>query len=69
MLSGLASAGRASRSVSIAVRLMIATGIRVGELCKILIADVTAEGTRVRIRGKGARDREVSISIISIVVE
>ncbi|WGR75054.1 MULTISPECIES: tyrosine-type recombinase/integrase [unclassified Bradyrhizobium] len=66
VLSGLASAGRvtpiSSRSVSIAVRLMIATGIRVGELCNILIADVAPEGTRVRIRGKGARDREVYIS-------
>ncbi|MDA9430241.1 tyrosine-type recombinase/integrase [Bradyrhizobium sp. CCBAU 51627] len=66
VLSGLASAGgmmpSSSRSVSVAVRLMVATGIRVGELCQIVVADVAPEGTRIRIRGKGARDREVYIS-------
>lgn len=49
-------------AVSMAVRLMIATGIRVGELCKILVGDVAPDGRSVRIRGKGARDRQVYIS-------
>ncbi|TWB89321.1 integrase/recombinase XerD [Bradyrhizobium macuxiense] len=66
LLSNLASSrrGRSSSSASVltAVRLMIATGIRVGELCKILISDVTPEGTSVRIRGKGSRDRHVYVS-------
>ncbi|MCP3460432.1 tyrosine-type recombinase/integrase [Bradyrhizobium sp. CCGUVB23] len=66
VLSTLASAWRVCPSspapLPIAVRLMIATGIRVGELCKILVSDVAPEGTRVRIRGKGARDRHVYVS-------
>ncbi|UVO30185.1 tyrosine-type recombinase/integrase [Bradyrhizobium arachidis] len=66
VLSSLAGAQRVTSSSSapvlIAVRLMIATGIRVGELCKILVSDVAPEATRVRIRGKGARDRHVYVS-------
>lgn len=51
-----------SEPVLIAVRLMIATGVRVGELCKILVTDVTPDGANVRIRGKGSRDRHVYVS-------
>jgi integrase/recombinase XerD len=42
---------------STAVRLMIATGIRVGELCKLKVDDVAPDGRSFRIHGKGARDR------------
>ncbi|WP_342709580.1 tyrosine-type recombinase/integrase [Bradyrhizobium sp. B124] len=66
VLSSLASTrGKVTssiRPVLIGARLMIATGIRVGELCKIRISDIAPEGTRVRIRGKGARDRHVYVS-------
>jgi site-specific recombinase XerD len=41
----------------IAVRLMMSTGIRVGELCKLRIDDVSPEGATLRIHGKGSRDR------------
>ncbi|MFB9267640.1 tyrosine-type recombinase/integrase [Bradyrhizobium erythrophlei] len=51
-----------SEPILIAVRLMIATGIRVGELCKIVITDVAPDGRDVRIRGKGSRDRHVYVS-------
>jgi integrase/recombinase XerD len=47
---------RSARS-STAVRLMIATGIRVGELCKLRVDDVAPDGRSFRIHGKGARDR------------
>jgi site-specific recombinase XerD len=47
---------------SIAVRLMIATGVRVGELCKIRVDDVSPDGRSMRVLGKGARDRIVYIS-------
>jgi site-specific recombinase XerD len=39
------------------VRLMVGTGMRVGELCKIKLDDLSPEGAVVRIHGKGARDR------------
>lgn len=49
-----------------AVRLMIATGIRVGELCKIRTDDLSLEGKSLRIHGKGARDRIAYISDVSL---
>ncbi|UFZ02605.1 tyrosine-type recombinase/integrase [Bradyrhizobium ontarionense] len=50
----------------IAARLMIATGIRVGELCRISMQDVVADGEAIRIFGKGARERMVYISDSSL---
>jgi integrase/recombinase XerD len=46
----------------VAVRLMIATGVRVGELCKIRVGDVAPDGGALRIQGKGSRDRVVYVS-------
>lgn len=40
-----------------AVRLMVGTGIRVGELCKLRVDDVSPDGSALRIHGKGSRDR------------
>lgn len=40
-----------------AVSLMVATGIRVGELCRLGVDDVSPDGTTCRIHGKGSRDR------------
>jgi integrase/recombinase XerD len=45
-----------------AVRLMVCTGIRVGELCKIRVDDVSPDGSAIRIQGKGSRDRVAYIS-------
>ncbi len=44
-----------------AVSLMVATGIRVGELCKLAADDVSPDGATCRIHGKGSRDRVVYI--------
>lgn len=51
-----------ARRSSTAVRLMIATGIRVGELCKIQTNDVSLDAASLRVHGKGARERIVYIS-------
>ena len=45
-----------------AVSLMVATGIRVGELCRLAVDDVSPDGATCRIHGKGSRDRVVYIS-------
>ncbi|WP_316219424.1 tyrosine-type recombinase/integrase [Bradyrhizobium sp. SZCCHNR2026] len=45
-----------------AARLMIGTGVRVGELCKIAVQDVAPDGGSIRIFGKGARERVVYVS-------
>jgi site-specific recombinase XerD len=39
------------------IRLMVATGMRVGELCKLKLDDLSPDCATVRIQGKGARDR------------
>ncbi|MEA2823041.1 MAG: integrase/recombinase XerD [Bradyrhizobium sp.] len=44
------------------ISLMIATGIRVGELCKIQTSDVSHDGSTLRIHGKGSRDRIVYVT-------
>lgn len=48
--------------LSTEIRLMISTGIRVGELCKIQIGDVSIDGSTLRIHGKGSRDRIVYVA-------
>jgi integrase/recombinase XerD len=71
LLRGFASreptseASREARS-STAVRLMIATGIRVGELCKLRADDVSPDGRSLRIHGKGARDRVAYVSDVEL---
>ena len=39
------------------VRLLVVTGMRVGELCRLRLDDVAPDGSVLRIHGKGARDR------------
>jgi site-specific recombinase XerD len=67
LLSSLKPGSRLGRSgleecLPTAVRLMVCTGIRVGELCKIRIDDVSPDGSAFRIQGKGSRDRVAYIS-------
>lgn len=64
----LSAAGLRSRTskrrttTGLEVALMIATGIRVGELCKLEISDASPDGANLRIRGKGSRDRVVYVT-------
>lgn len=65
VLLGLAHPRRSRKApdiLSTEIRLMISTGIRVGELCKIQIEDVSADGSTLRIHGKGSRDRIVYVA-------
>jgi integrase/recombinase XerD len=60
-LPSISEPSRGARSLT-AVRLMIATGIRVGELCRLRVDDVAPDGRSFRIHGKGARDRVAYVS-------
>lgn len=51
------------------VRLMISTGLRVGELCKLRIDDISPEGARVRVRGKGAKERIAYVTDAGLAAE
>jgi site-specific recombinase XerD len=48
------------------VRLLVATGMRVGELCRLRIEDVAPDGSVLRIHGKGARDRVAYVTDASL---
>ncbi len=49
----------AEATLSLAIRLMVTTGIRVGELCAIRLQDIDLDARVIAIRGKGDRDRRV----------
>jgi site-specific recombinase XerD len=49
-------------TLATAVRLMVSTGIRVGELCKLHVDEIAPDGSSLRIHGKGSRDRVAYIS-------
>ena len=50
----------------IIVRLMVVTGMRVSELCKLSLPDIAPDGSVVRIHGKGAHDRVAYITDASL---
>lgn len=43
----------------LSVELMLCTGVRVGELVAICVSDIDLPGARIRVKGKGARERFV----------
>ncbi|MGJ4924385.1 tyrosine-type recombinase/integrase [Bradyrhizobium oligotrophicum] len=65
-LAELQQATPSTRHAFTAARLMIATGVRVGELCRIGVQDVASDGGSIRIYGKGARERVVYVSDASL---
>jgi site-specific recombinase XerD len=52
-----------------AVRLMIATGLRVGELCKLRVEDISPDGASLRVHGKGSRDRVAYLADLAFQAE
>jgi site-specific recombinase XerD len=56
-------------SLVIAVRLMVATGLRVGELCKLRALDISPDGASLRVHGKGSRDRVTYVTDVRFRVE
>jgi len=53
---------RSHQAIEIAIRLMVSTGLRVGELCALQRDDVLSQGAALRVRGKGSRDRIAYVS-------
>lgn len=47
---------------SLVVRLLVSTGLRVGEATHLRISDVASNGASIRVRGKGSRERTVYVS-------
>jgi integrase len=51
------------------MRLMIATGIRVSELCNIQVGDISRDASRLLVHGKGTRERVVYVTDRSLRAE
>lgn len=49
--------GEAVITFSMIIRLMISTGLRVGEVCRLGTEDIAPDGSLIRIRGKGSKER------------
>jgi integrase/recombinase XerD len=64
-----ATAAPADQAINTAIRLMVSTGLRVGELCSLQRDDVVSYGAALRVRGKGARDRIAYVSDATLARE
>lgn len=58
-----------SRITTLAIKLMVSTGVRVGELTRIKLSNISNDGYRIRIFGKGSRERNVYIGNIDLRAE
>jgi integrase/recombinase XerD len=56
-LLGVVPVAARDRTFEVALGLMVSTGLRVGELCRLQVDDIAADATSLRIHGKGSRDR------------
>ncbi|MEM5474276.1 tyrosine-type recombinase/integrase [Hoeflea sp. AS60] len=50
-----------ARTTVLAIKLMVSTGVRVGELTRIKLPSISNDGCRIRIQGKGNRERNVYV--------
>jgi integrase/recombinase XerD len=58
----LSAQDRTDAALGTAISLMISTGVRVGELCRLNVSDLSPDCSTVRVHGKGSRDRIVYIA-------
>jgi site-specific recombinase XerD len=49
-------------TLDVTIRLMISTGLRVGEVCRLRVEDISPDGLSLRVHGKGSRDRVAYVS-------
>lgn len=52
----------ASKVTGLVARLLVVTGLRISELTSLRVQDVTGAATRIRVRGKGDRERTVYVA-------
>jgi integrase/recombinase XerD len=49
------------------IRLMVSTGLRVGEVCKLHTDDISSDGTVLRVRGKGSKERVAYVTDAELI--
>ncbi|AUQ52408.1 putative tyrosine recombinase XerC (plasmid) [Phaeobacter inhibens] len=52
----------ARKVTGLIARLLVVTGLRISELTELRVQDVTGAATRIRVRGKGDRERTVYVA-------
>ena len=60
---------RSYHSTVLAMKLMLATGIRIGELTSIRISDISIDNGRIHITGKGEKDRIVYVTNAKLLLD
>jgi site-specific recombinase XerD len=58
--------GSSDAETNVALQLLLATGVRIGEMCSIDTEDVATDGAAIRIKGKGDRERTVFVGNSSL---
>jgi integrase/recombinase XerD len=64
--SGSADGLGRDQHMTTAFRLLVATGLRVGELCGLKLSDISPDCAVVRVHGKGSRDRVAYVADTSL---
>ena len=62
LLESCQSKTEVSCDTALALRVLVATGVRISEMCAINIGDISPDGAAIRIKGKGNRERTVYVS-------
>lgn len=57
-----ASGASALQITGLVARLLVVTGLRIGELTSLRVRDVSAAASQIRVRGKGDRERTVFVA-------
>lgn len=52
----------AAKITGLIARLLVVTGLRIGELTSLRVRDVSSAATKIRVRGKGDRERTVYVA-------
>lgn len=52
----------ATKVTGLMARLLVVTGLRISEMTELRVQDVTGAATRIRVRGKGDRERTVYVA-------
>jgi integrase/recombinase XerD len=65
-LNGSADGFGRDQHITTAFRLLVATGLRVGELCGLKLSDISPDCAVMRVYGKGSRDRVVYVADLSL---
>jgi integrase/recombinase XerD len=60
--SDLSARDCSGQVTGLVARLLVVTGMRVGEVTNLLTRDVSGAGSRIRVRGKGNRERTVYVT-------